>query len=997
MSNVYPNFALESIEPTLRALDVQETFENFAGEVLNKKYSGMHVFRSGGKDGSIDGYTESVFLECKHTAGSHEAIKAEWSKVEKKLSKYLIPAVLPVGQSQYGPWRDAGLPLKRYVFVCNSSPNLSNRISLTQAMNTFFERLAKLPHLLHLKGVVVELVDWNNILEILTIHPQLGFRWFPASRIRGLTDLESVTAKGYFRKYLTDIPYYSLKTHMGCTRVPTKTAIRTEEVFLTQLEDSVTSGMILKGNGGVGKTRLSLEIAKLARFAHWSTFLVNRTATVQDIQALGVKFERGQRVLLLIDYVETARDFLDLVAVMHETSVQTGVVIKYIACCRPSFYCLIVECGSHILLDLSTGDPDGLWFRSYQRQCVSHILTEARLQITPALIRLCRDVPVLAALVLHVSRIDKQASLQLLLNEQDFTGWLTKRLKLTLATDYAKLGSTLAQVLAMLPCPSSCIELLPGATDLLQRLSTEGWVILTLDVDGTQRWEVLHDVVADQLILYEASLSSFAGWLDWLLKHAAIYECLRPTVNSLQRVSGFPVMQAVNWRRLFTAAAKQYPAAWKEVRDLLLKSSLLPTEDQLEFLQDNAAMFAEVTNERFFQNSVGFYLRELDKKKISQKWRPILKAYLYKIAPFLDTTNFPLCWGLKLFDDTWLRDRTLTWIAAHAEDFRTHHLLTTWVSCGYEVELISDALHVWCNKHKTNPGFTLFARHWLAAGVLPISIQPYVITWLELHRDSRDAQFIYTSWMGANGDFTILKKPIIAWLNIHRQATVAAYVYIALIKSEPRVIDKLVPLLDLWFDKNGNLDEARLLLEASQRYKVAWDSSDRLTNWLFANLESEHTGILFGYWLSLYTPDSVLGQNLLQKITEGEDWFMRPFLHTFTRLNLLDPRLVYVLMAMLLTTRKRGWIYLLVMDTALKLAIIGRNIDMQEKLNKLLPDLILEVPLKNLSGELKFKQYCSLLRVKRRLRRHVVLLYAANEITKETSDNCQAHLDSFAT
>jgi hypothetical protein len=183
------------------------------------------------------------------------------------LEEHLSDANGPTkGQSQYLPWYSADTPIAEYAFCVSAEfGNEQQRRDLKEAITTFFHGLARQrPHLSHLRALEVSIIDWNNLCDHLRKRPSSIFRWFPASRPNGLVPLDEPGDVGTFRSYLYDAksPYYSLAEHLRTTPAPEGVAIPSEESLLSHFESPDVTGLVIYGKGGIGKSRLTLELGK---------------------------------------------------------------------------------------------------------------------------------------------------------------------------------------------------------------------------------------------------------------------------------------------------------------------------------------------------------------------------------------------------------------------------------------------------------------------------------------------------------------------------------------------------------------------------------------------------------------------------------------------------------------------------------------------------------------------------------------------------------------
>ncbi|MFN5398341.1 MAG: hypothetical protein ACK5RE_11850 [Pseudanabaena sp.] len=176
--------------------------------------------------------------------------------------------------------------------------------------------------------------------EVANLEKKLSESGKRFPRIQGLTLLGEKISQGAFREYLSSekLPYYSRSAHLSIDPAPENVAIPDEVALLQRLDSRDLTGLIITGSGGFGKTRLMLEIGRLALADNWLVFRVRERLKADGIYQLAKTIEPSQKVLLLIDYVETQQDFAELLETMNELNEDEDFQFKYIANCRTTHY-----------------------------------------------------------------------------------------------------------------------------------------------------------------------------------------------------------------------------------------------------------------------------------------------------------------------------------------------------------------------------------------------------------------------------------------------------------------------------------------------------------------------------------------------------------------------------------------------------------------------------------------------------------------------------------
>ena len=319
-----------------------DAFEKLVEDVFAED-SEPRRFSPRGKDGAIDLISTRDdgrhVYECKKiSADGLEAAQRRWREVAGHLENHLRDPGGPTrGQAQYGPWYRTSPAIRAYTFCISSRlANQNQHDVLREEIRTFFDRLAGLAHLAHLAGLTVDVLDGDLLWQRLERRPHLAFRWFPERFPPGLSALDRGTRPDTFRAYLTDekLPFYSREQHLVRHPGPADS----EDVLLDRLfDDDMATGLVITGSGGVGKSRLALELGR--RATRRGGFAVRATRLRED--ALGTFVQTlvpEQRTLLVIDYVETEASFDDVVARLAELNYAARLRLRLVATCRTSYY-----------------------------------------------------------------------------------------------------------------------------------------------------------------------------------------------------------------------------------------------------------------------------------------------------------------------------------------------------------------------------------------------------------------------------------------------------------------------------------------------------------------------------------------------------------------------------------------------------------------------------------------------------------------------------------
>jgi hypothetical protein len=846
--------------------DLGEAFQQFAYELLLFDYPDLHFFQARGIDGAIDlAQTKDgprCVVECKYvgTDGLAEAQK-RWREVADKLRRNLAAAEGPA-EKQYEPWYRTDSPVSEYVFCVSSEfKYLGQEDKLQREIAGFFADLStRHAHLAHLSSLSVTVLDWNDLKARLRKHPHLLLRWFKLTRDYGLKTLDETIDRTTFRSYLYSdkLPYYALRQHLIAAPAPQGEDITDEEGLLSLVAGDRLTGLVLTGAGGVGKTRLTLEMGWLAQSEGWVVLRVLRRLKEDAIEHLAQLVTPETKTLLLIDYVETQRDFDELVNVLNDLNDSAGLRLRYVANCRTSYYKTIAAIARQEKVDISPAleDPEAeRWFDGYRRRTVRHILEHSGVEVTEKHLTVCRDIPVFAVFISYLHTKGRRPELESLLEEQDFARWLVKRLQLSGVADVLP---RLAQLVALFPMPSTAThhEDLKGYSELFHGLAADGW-IEEFPADDEYRaatWRAAHDVLADQILLFhfESIPRTVEHFVRDLLTLARRVGCLRSALFTLQRLVGKPALKALDWPSILDAAINEDPPAWRTARDLLVRTSLLSNLQIINLLGKHEEVWQGAEEDTGFQQAVGWYARwALDQKEtqLDESQRSTLQSWLQKSAAHATVNNYVLTSGIKFCPEL-VRDAALDWIRTHPRLFQTHYLIVAWLEAGLPVDEAAPYVKQWAARFSDSFHLSFIVRAWLGAGGDVEALRIPIITWLAYHKTDTRAQFVYKAWLDAGGDIETVRSSIAAWFAEHATEAEAQFVYKAWLDAGGD-IETVKDAVIAWLATHATEAKAEFIYKAW--LNAGGDThavKDAIAAWLAEHKMDEEASFIYRAWLN---------------------------------------------------------------------------------------------------------------------------------------------------
>ncbi|OLE53805.1 MAG: hypothetical protein AUG51_10975 [Acidobacteria bacterium 13_1_20CM_3_53_8] len=789
------NKHLETRPATENAGDL---FQTFVYEVLLEDYEGLHLFPGGGKDGGID-LIQTVeeprlVVECKYIGnGGLDEARQRWRGVAGNLSKHIVHPDGPTkGESQYKPWYRNIPGISRYIFCVSCV--LSNQAgfeSLQHEIEGFFHHLGEEhEHLKHLRDLSVTILDWSELWGLLQRRPRnLLLKWFPEERIPGLVKLAAATEHTSFRSYLNNdkLSYYSRSQHLILNPAPEGLEIPDEDALLDQLKEGELTGLIITGSGGIGKTRLMLELGRLAESKDWVVRRVLSNFTEESIERFASMVTTETRVLLLIDYIETQRTFAQLVDTLIEFNSDRSLHLRFVANCRTSYYPSVATTQNHKRVDLSPLSQDSAfieWLGVYRQETARYILSQSGLSVSEKQLTVFQDMPVLAAFISYLYRTRGQQAFEQLLEAEDFSRWVQMRVRLSFGEE--TIPRDLALLIAMLPMTTTSVSKLDLQKygDLLNRSAIDGWVekLPVDELHAEETWESAHDVIADRILL--SYLETIAPTIEFfvreLLNLARASGVLRSALITLQRVAAQPLLKSLNWARILDDEIGKAPHDWLDVRDILISTSLLQPLEIIELLGKHEAIWESAEEKGDFQYGLArlieWALSDEGEDLIDEARKSILISWTKKAAAHATVSNYILTRGIRFCPEV-VRKYALNWIVTRPHVFQTHYLMVVWLNQGESLEDITSSVKIWSTSFERSYHLSFVVRAWLKAGGDKEILREHIAAWLGRYRNIAEARFVYKAWLDASGDKELVREGIVAWLAEHRTDLEADFVY----------------------------------------------------------------------------------------------------------------------------------------------------------------------------------------------------------------------------
>ncbi|MCA3302985.1 MAG: ATP-binding protein, partial [Roseomonas sp.] len=387
--------------------DPGAAFEQFVDEFLRLEAPERRLVRglARGTDGAIDlsdnGSKLEHIVECKFIGkDTNSTAEDRWREVKGNLSRNLSALAQgdSSGRRKYRPWLRSEGALKTYSFVTSAiCPSQDARNQLRDVIQSFFQDQARQhTELSHLAEIKVDLRYWDDLVGQSARFVPLFYRWFGGfPQSYGEISLSFGTGAG-FKQFLAgrNLPYFSRAAYLSAMGQEAISDIDTAVESLTQANQPYAR--VIYGPGGVGKTRLAIEICEKAREFGWWPIRLDRKADVADLDALCQNHAQTGKLLLFIDYAEAFDALEGLPEALVRLTQDGDHRISILASTRSSSLQRVTD----RLLGIQTDDAalassaaeDG-----YADWVVQNIIAHFSIPDAKEIARSCKGLPVMAA------------------------------------------------------------------------------------------------------------------------------------------------------------------------------------------------------------------------------------------------------------------------------------------------------------------------------------------------------------------------------------------------------------------------------------------------------------------------------------------------------------------------------------------------------------------------------------------------------------------------
>lgn len=870
-------------------------FVRLVFDLLHEEYPALSYHDSGGKDGAIDLWSDSgnerCVFECKHIGPRKnqqpwEAARNSWKEVHRHLENNLSRG-LNGCQPQYRPWFSDHPRAVRYTYLvsCVVTPAPDRLDELRNDIKSAFEQLStSASDLDHLKNVVVDVLDWNGLRLKLEARPQVVFKWFRDQLPIGLRQFTQDRQLLGFRRYQQEdiLPYYCLRKHL---EIQPQNSIQ-DEVSLWKSLAEGTPGIVISGISGVGKSRLMIELGKLAANDGWQVFETLPSISADTIDRVARSYS-SQGVLFLFDYLENLPAFRDISLHIAQLA-GSGIRVRLIASARESFARSdqIIDDSIFVLQHSPEQGTQSGWWNSYRLAAFAHIVGHLGV-VMPDDLR--SDIPAIAVLESELKSAKDSPT--------EAMHWASRRLAiLQREKDIPK--KCLALVAAQCPFDDNAYARLSDEhRAAFIALLNSGWIETRESEEGVRSYWVVHHYLADQIVLLWLEEDGPRGLAKTtevreLLAHAYTLGTVSSVIATLQRVigkvSGFGL---ADFSDLLQSEIAANSVVWRMHRQDVLYTRLLSPTAKVLLLYRLGDYWQGAEREDWFQLEIAALAKALALSGSADGLPdPIwmnFESLVLSLASVADERNMVVTYGLRLLPSNQsLQQIALDWLGRFADRFGATYVIRAWLDMRLPWRLVQPAVRIWLSRFGKSVDAQFVLAAWLrTAGAEGINqFRPEILAWCEKHECEVVAQHVYSAWLKAGGACQAISGSLQDWLTKNRTLEEEpSYLFRRWLRAGG-IISVILPHLKEWLDHHAGADCASYVYSAAadvdglkelvREPMLAWISArstspearacivawlrggherglvaKHVRDWLSANGNSLEAGEVIGKWL----------------------------------------------------------------------------------------------------------------------------------------------------
>lgn len=544
-----------------------------------------------------------------------------------------------------------------------------------------------------------------------------------------------------------------------------------EEDYINKLlgHGSTYTSCIIHGKGGLGKSRLTLELGFMALQRGWTVIRVKNTA--QDLQQLVSTFSVGGKYVLLFDYIEDNRLFNQ--ADIERLADEAGLRIVALANCRNTFLNhkrINVHDENCLAINLDAA-PD---YTQFVIQRLLQLATDGGI-INPT--DYAQVSPAFAVFLVFLKARNPLHKVEIR-NLSHFRDWVKNRLCVTLGVqNWDDISEDAFILFAQLPAKNASCQKMKADFEtrkILSKLIKDGWVEESNDGSETIL-ESLHDIISDEILIGHYSENptdikeklnrcflksiSLSTTSSWILSHERIFDVCRFEDGVFAELLG-------------SVLSSNYKAL-ESVHKEICFTEVITTNERFEIFRQYPKPFESTFTQKWFGQILGYaggIARKLESSAILiTTIKHLLRKWISANPKFLHTEMgakiTAACINLAS-ENVEYKKQAVEYVEKYAHESISRITLRELLDAKIFPSQVKDAVSIHLRKHNAKNFSSFVLCSWLSNVDDPYYVKDHVNVFLTHNLNSYDSSsFVITSWLENTKDLEAIKPHILKLIN----------------------------------------------------------------------------------------------------------------------------------------------------------------------------------------------------------------------------------------
>lgn len=523
-------------------------------------------------------------------------------------------------------------------------------------------------------------------------------------------------------------------------------------------------GLIIWGEGGLGKTRLMRELAGMANENTWHVYEIISNNIAFDSFPL----DDDKKYCFIIDYIEeknfdiakirdfvTRYDNVKVIANARNISIDNNNINTDNSNFR------------HFTIDIVKNENEKL----YIQYIVKKILAKKNISNIP--IELLRKPSFAVFIVDILNRYpDDTNILDSLKHENDFGDYINKRLSICLGNNTNNLPVEIYYIFASLPIKQPLNQIL----QYCQNLDSEGWILYDIETDSYQT--AYNDTIIDAIINYHFKhinpnqiMKQLRDYFSFGVEHHTLGAIIRAFNRAKLKISS----------KIFYTIYSENLDGLSECINQVIRTSTLDEADKIRLIYENRdrqASFKGIVENKFI-NVLATAIRKLARinqkddyiEGIYKEWRGENESLYNKpimVMAYIIESHI-LYFGIDEFITKAINNWQKT-IVENKAYYETSFIIRAILELKEEnvelVKLVENLSNVVLSNAKKEKSFTYIARAYLK--FLDSKSITIVIDWINENIDNHSSSFLLQPYLeDKTKNFELIKDSVVKWIKLN--------------------------------------------------------------------------------------------------------------------------------------------------------------------------------------------------------------------------------------